>query len=315
MSDVVLIGQGTVAARALRVLRGCGIDVPLVLADPRDGGAGGWRESLVQVALSEGYELGKSLLQPLKPDLPEVVAKIEACAPRVIFSIQCAVILRPPLISGERWWVVNWHNAPLPLLRGCDPFAWALLDGLTMMGVTFHLIEDEGIDCGAILAQTLWPIREDSTAWDLYLESIRRGEQMLRETAHSIVAHDLKPIAQDDRFSSYHPPGQIDFHHVQIPWTMPSKALSAWIRARIFPPFQMPYFLWRDTRVDVYRCRTKPTARGTAGTVLARSPLTIAAGRGALELLEVGWEGKVMSGAEWAEQSNLCIGEVFTMPS
>ncbi len=311
MADVVLIGNGTAAVRALRVLRECGISVPLVVADPRDTGVDTWRESLVGAARNAGYVPGVSLLQPRNPNLPEVIERIVRWSPSVIFSVQCASVLRPPLVSGEKWWVVNWHSAPLPLLRGCDPFAWAVLDGLTTMGITLHLIEDEGIDSGAIVAQALWPIRADTTAWDLYCESIRQGEELLRSTVASIVERQLTPTPQNDRLSSYHPPGQIDFSDTAIRWAMPAKALSAWVRARIFPPLQMPWFSRRGERVEVRRCRAT-TGRGTAGAVLSPSTLVVAAGKGAIELLEVGWRGEVMSGSEWAERTGLMAGEVLT---
>ncbi len=313
MADAVVIGNGTAAVRALRVLRECGISVPLVVADPRDTGADTWRESLVRAAREAGYLPGVSLLQPKNPNSPDVVERLLGLSPRVIFSVQCAAVLRPPLVSGERWWVVNWHSAPLPLLRGCDPFAWALLDGLTTMGVTLHLIEDEGIDSGPIVAQALWPVREDSTAWDLYGESLVQGEELLRSAAASIMERRLTPAPQEAQFSSYHPPGQIDFTDTGIRWSMPAKALSAWIRARIFPPLQMPWLTLRGERAEVRRCRVT-RGRGPAGTVLSRSPLVVAAGTGAIELLEVGWRGEVMSGSNWAACTSLVDGEVLTGP-
>jgi len=180
------------------------------------------------------------------------------------------------------------------------------------MGVTFHLIEDEGIDCGSIVAQALWEICDDTTAWDLYQESIRQGEALLDTALDSLLDRGVTPSPQDGRWSTYHPPGQIDFSDLAIRWQMPAKALSAWTRARIFPPLQMPYFVWRGERIEIARCRVAQGGRSPAGTLLSVSPLVVAAGRGAIELMELRSHCETVSGTEWAMREGLCEGAVLS---
>merc|ERR1719409_665539 len=143
---VVLIGDGSMAARGLALLKSLpGIEVPLVIADAADPGVDSWRLSLVKAARSLGYTIGENLVQPKFPHSRAVLEKLGELKPTLIISLQCRKIMRMPFIKTANV-VVNCHNAPLPLLRGCDPFAWAIHDGLRQMGVTLHQVLDEGID-------------------------------------------------------------------------------------------------------------------------------------------------------------------------
>ena len=83
----------------------------------------------------------------------DVCAAVAAVGADLVISVQCARIIREPLIRVPRRGVVNVHNSPLPLLRGCDPFAWAIHDGLRMHGVSLHDVPDAGVDNGAVYDQ------------------------------------------------------------------------------------------------------------------------------------------------------------------
>lgn len=306
-SRLVLIGNGTAAVVALRELRALGADIPLILADPHDTGADGWRLSLVGEALRCGYEAGRNLLAPRDPNEPAVLERISAAAADLVLSVQCARILRRPMLGLARHGVANLHHAPLPLLRGCDPFAWAIHDGLLEMGVTLHRIVDEGVDNGPVFASRRWPIGDDASAWDLYLRTLDEDAVLVREAVPGIAAGIIPAVPQDSRHVTYHPMGQFVFGELEIDWTRIAATLGAWIRARIFPPFQLPYFTSGGVRVEVLRCRAGGR-RGVPGTVLAADPLVVAARWGSIELMELRADGEAMNGAAWAGQFGLRPG-------
>jgi len=60
--------------------------------------------------------------------------------------------------------IVNGHPSLLPRYRGPHPVSWAIRNGETEIGFTFHYMDAE-LDTGAILAQTTIPL-DDERSWD-----------------------------------------------------------------------------------------------------------------------------------------------------
>jgi methionyl-tRNA formyltransferase len=96
---VVLIGNGTIAVKGLYILKDLGINVPLVLADPKDPGEHTWRLSLLRAATELGYERDRNLFAPENPNDPRLISVIAKSSPTLVLSLQCRRIIRKPLIS------------------------------------------------------------------------------------------------------------------------------------------------------------------------------------------------------------------------
>jgi methionyl-tRNA formyltransferase len=78
----------------------------------------------------------------------------------------------PWLISQEtidvpRLGIVNGHPSLLPRSRGPFPIAWAIRNGETEIGMSFHLM-DAAFDTGNVLAQKAVPLHDDDTGETLY---------------------------------------------------------------------------------------------------------------------------------------------------
>ncbi len=54
--------------------------------------------------------------------------------------------------------IVNGHPSLLPRYRGPFPIAWAIRNGETEIGMTFHLM-DAAFDTGNVLAQKAVPLQ------------------------------------------------------------------------------------------------------------------------------------------------------------
>jgi methionyl-tRNA formyltransferase len=119
------------------------------------------------------------------PDAREFATKLLVDAPRDVDLVypatreRLASVLRsyePDLVlcTGFPWRMsaeaiavpriacVNGHPSLLPRYRGPIPIAWAVRNGETEVGLTYHLM-DEQFDTGAILAQDTVPLAEDDT--------------------------------------------------------------------------------------------------------------------------------------------------------
>jgi methionyl-tRNA formyltransferase len=85
---------------------------------------------------------------------------------------------------------INWHPALLPRHRGPIPTAWALRDGDTHWGSTWHRMDAE-LDTGNILVQTTIPIHDDDV--DIYEFGPRllaAGAETLPRALERIAAGD-----------------------------------------------------------------------------------------------------------------------------
>ena len=63
--------------------------------------------------------------------------------------------------------IVNGHPSLLPRYRGPFPIAWAVRNGETEIGMSFHLM-DASFDTGNLLAQTSIPLADDDTEETLF---------------------------------------------------------------------------------------------------------------------------------------------------
>ena len=155
MINILLIGRGAVAINGLERLCGMGMRPVCVICDTHDDGKDTWTLSLLKRAKALGYKEHVNLFRERKVNTDQFIETIHNKFPNIdiIFSLQPYAIFRKPFISLAKRYVVNLHFAPLPKLRGVAPCSWAFIDGVKHMGVTFHLIEDFGVDDGPIIAQ------------------------------------------------------------------------------------------------------------------------------------------------------------------
>jgi methionyl-tRNA formyltransferase len=70
-------------------------------------------------------------------------------------------------IAVPKHGIVNGHPSLLPRYRGPFPVAWAVRNGETEIGMSYHLM-DAQFDTGNVLAQKRLPLREDETNESLF---------------------------------------------------------------------------------------------------------------------------------------------------
>ncbi len=96
---------------------------------------------------------------------------------------------------------VNIHNSFLPFNRGSDPNIWSILDG-TPRGVTLHYI-DSKVDHGAIIVQTIVPIRVGDTLKTSY-DALDSAAKALFRTAFAYYPFWREMAKQSLGSGTYH---------------------------------------------------------------------------------------------------------------
>lgn len=156
---VVLIAQIAPAVQALHgLLRAHGHEPVALLATREDAERYGGQLEL--------------LLRETPPDLDVVIPSsrsriaplLRALDPDVAFCAGFPWKIPVDALAVPRHGIVNGHPSLLPDYRGPSPLSWAIRNGETEIGFTFHYM-DAGLDTGNVLAQVRIPLG-DEHSWE-----------------------------------------------------------------------------------------------------------------------------------------------------
>src|SRR5262249_5030407 len=179
--------------------------------------------------------------------------------------------VRGGVVRGMGCPCLNLHFSLLPRHRGAAPIAWAILSGDAEAGATLHHME-EAIDAGDVLAQRAVPIGPETTARELY-ERVSAAASGLFADCYPF---DAALLAARRPQAAGAPPtrrsGDLDFSRRRVDFAREAGELQRWLRAWIFPPFQLPETGLGGRRLAIARVGADVgEARGAVpGTVLAR---------------------------------------------
>ena len=121
----------------------------------------------------------------------------------LVISVAAPQIFKRKLLATPPRGCINYHSALLPKYRGRQPLFWALLNGETEVGVTVHEM-DEKLDNGAIIAQSLIPVRADDSLHKLYLRTIAIGAGVLVEAVEKLARGDAARLPNDPEKATYY---------------------------------------------------------------------------------------------------------------
>lgn len=243
-----------------------------------------------------------------------VLDELEDLAPHLFFTIGSPDILRAPLLEIPREAVVNFHNGPLPDLRGVNVPSWAIWLGATEHAVTWHLVE-EGIDTGSTLAERRFPIRAEETAISLIFTCVREGVDLFDEMIDDLLTgeiHATPQVGPSNYFSRKDVPNE---GVLEFSWRL--EKADRLVRALDFRPFENPLsypkVVTEEGIFAAHRLEPWQEWEGGAppGTFLgsAEEGIYVAFADGAALLKNLtDLEGQVLEGPEVAERFSLVRG-------
>ena len=144
MTRAVVFAYHAVGVRCLEVLRVGDVDVSLVATHEDDPQETVWFGNVAARARLYGIPV----ITPEDPNRPDVVERVRAAAPDLLFSFYYRRMLGPELLALPRLGAYNLHGSLLPKYRGAAPIQWAIARGEAVTGVTTMKI-NAGLDTGA----------------------------------------------------------------------------------------------------------------------------------------------------------------------
>jgi methionyl-tRNA formyltransferase len=213
-----------------------------------------------------------------------------------LFAVVAFRILPEKLFSIPRFGAVNLHASLLPRYRGAAPIERALMDGATKTGVTTFQIA-KSVDTGNILLSREIAIATHDNYEDLYPRLANEGADLLVETIDRLENGSLSPIRQDDSLASAAP--KIALDDSPINWSLSAISIVNQIRGLAGSADAFTHL--QGKRLKILRASLSEETNGLhpPGEIITADKnqgLVVAAGTGAVRLIEVCLEGKKRMG-------------------
>ena len=247
-----------------------------------------------QVKLSPVKELALrntiAVLQPERVHALEFLETFRQLKPDLAVVVAFGQIFPQALLDIPRHGFINVHSSLLPAYRGAAPINWAIINGDTKTGVTIMQL-DAGMDTGAMLLQKPTPILPEDTAATLHDRLAKLGAKLLGKALDQLRQGGWTPVAQNEAKATY--AAMMKKEDGLIDWKKDARSLVN--RMRGMTPWPGCFTYLEGKVLKIHRAEAIEKICGTQpGTVIAtgESGIDIAAGSGAVRLLQVQLEGK-----------------------
>ena len=265
---------------------------------PRPAGRGKKdRPSPVQ---SAAEAMGLMVRHPARlRDVAEINAFAELDAD-VAVVVAYGLILPKAILEAPRQGCLNIHASLLPRWRGAAPIHRAIMAGDAETGVCIMQM-DEGLDTGPVLLREATRIGTTETTSDLHDRLSAMGAALVLQALARLT--NLQPVSQPADGVTY--AHKIEKAEARVDWSRPATEIDRQIRG--LSPFPGAWTEVAGERLKLLRSRLA-TGSAPPGTIL--SGLTIACGKGAVEITDAQREGKRPMSADdllkgWALPSRL----------
>lgn len=241
---------------------------------------------------------------------PLWIDKIRGLDPDVLFSFYYRHLIGREILAIPRLGGINLHGSLLPKFRGRAPINWALIKGETETGGTLHCMTEQA-DAGDIISQCSFPITDDDTAITLHRKLIAAIGPMLDKTLPLIKDGTFTRTPQNSKEATCF--GRRKPEDGLIDWAQSHADIRNLIRA-VTHPYPGAFTYYRQSRLTIWKAELcKGDVNALPGTVISSSPLRVACGHGALEIVSGQQNGRVpLSGTQLAEELNLIKGVQFS---
>ncbi|MDI6772872.1 MAG: methionyl-tRNA formyltransferase [bacterium] len=301
---VVFLGTPAFALPSLYAIAQATTVVGVVTQPDRPSGRG--RAQVAPPVAVAARELGLRLLQPESLKSAESLAELTALRPDLLVTVAYGRLVPGAVLALPPMGCINLHPSLLPEYRGASPIQRAIADGTASTGVTvMHLAEE--LDAGDIILQRRVAIGPEETAGELEARLALEGAVLLLEAVGRIARGEAQRRAQDHARTTY--AGKLSKADGAIQWTRPAQVLVNLVRA--MNPWPCAYTTWRGGVLKVWQARLAD-GQGPPGQVLeaGEAGITVAAGEGAVALVEVQPEGgRRMSAAAFARGHRMAAGD------
>ncbi|MEM8823597.1 MAG: methionyl-tRNA formyltransferase [Pseudomonadota bacterium] len=300
---LIFMGTPAFSVPVLDALHAAGHEIVAVYSQPpRPAGRGKQeRPSPVQ---GRAEALGLAVRTPRSLKSEDEQAAFAALAADVAVVVAYGLLLPQPILDAPRHGCLNIHASLLPRWRGAAPIHRAILAGDDRTGICIMQME-AGLDTGPVLLREATDIEPTDTTGDLHDRLSQMGARLIVRALDQLDR--LSPVTQSEDGVTY--AAKIDKSEAQADLSWTADMFARHING--LSPFPGAWLEREGGRLKLLRARTVE-GEGAPGTLLDRPGLVIAAGDGAIELLEVQPAGKApISGTDFRNGARLAPGDLL----
>lgn len=219
---------------------------------------------------------------------------------------------------------VNIHPSLLPRWRGAAPIERALMAGDKKTGVSLQVLSQE-LDAGAIIGKYEFPISKEDTALDVYQKAKKFSKVLLLKDLLFFLQEKIVPEPQKINNQPLVYAYKIQKKECEISWKESASHIHNKIRGLNLGPAAFTFL--KGERLKIYKSQLTEeefAPEALPGSVLysEKDRLTVACGKGALNLLEVQRAGRkrqciedFLRGVSIKEGDSFCNNDsVYTHP-
>ncbi|WP_171177968.1 methionyl-tRNA formyltransferase [Ruegeria sp. HKCCD8929] len=201
----------------------------------------------------------------------------------VAVVVAYGLILPQAILDAPAQGCLNIHASLLPRWRGAAPIHRAIMAGDAETGVCIMQME-AGLDTGPVLLRQATPIRAEETTAELHDRLSQMGAELIVEVLSRLPELEAHPQPQEGVTYA----AKIDKAEARVDWTRPAVEVDRQIRG--LSPFPGAWTEINGERIKLLASRLAE-GQGAPGQVLD-DDLTVACGKGAVELLRLQRAGK-----------------------
>jgi len=165
-----------------------------------------------------------------------------------LWSIANLEVLPEPVLALAKQAAINFHDGPLPQYAGLNTPSWAIINGETTHGVTWHLMTNK-VDGGDILSQEQFAIRDDDTSLTLNTRCYEAGIESFNTLINKIQLGQIETNPQSSSALRYYRRHDRPDSAGMIDWNKPAHQISSLIRGLDFGSYNNPLSLAK-TQID-----------------------------------------------------------------
>ncbi|HEY1629238.1 MAG TPA: methionyl-tRNA formyltransferase [Tepidisphaeraceae bacterium] len=274
---IIYAGSGEFGLPTLRGLLAAAHEIALIVSQP-DRPAGRGRHltptPIAQLALEKNLPLLRT--QNINNEsLPPA---------NLLIVVAFGQKISPEKVTHAKFGSINLHGSYLPKFRGAAPVNAAILAGEKTSGNSVIRLAEK-MDAGAILAQSEIAIGELETAGELHDRLAEDGPNLIAQVLEKLQRNEIIETPQLESAATYAP--KLSRASAKIDWTKSAAEIARQIRGM----YPWPGCHVRLQNIDATLVRARPVEGvGEPRTITATG--TIAAGVGAVEIIEIQPQGK-----------------------
>jgi methionyl-tRNA formyltransferase len=208
---VVLVSQAPPAAHGLTaLLRGHGHEPVALLCSRENAGRYGDEFSRHVIDAPEGLDV----VIPARRD--RIAPLLRLYEPDLLLCLGFPWKIPPDALAVPRLGCVNGHPSLLPRHRGPMPVAWAIRNGESEIGFTFHRM-DADLDTGPILAQAPIELADEHSWEELEPKLVDVVGELLPRALARVEAGDPGDVQEGE--ATYDPMFEPEYARIDLAWT------------------------------------------------------------------------------------------------